>query len=293
MLYLSKTMKFNKVYIELTNICGLSCDFCPTKTLQNQTVSVADFEDILKQVSLYTNIITFHVFGDPLVLKNLSCYLDMASKYSLKVELVTTGYYLSNFTLDTFLHDAIKQINFSINSFNKNDMNMSLENYLKPMIDLSFLKLNQKKQFFINFRLWNLDKDSSENEFNNKVYKILSQSFDIDLNNIDESKSIRLKNKVLIDFDEYFEWPSLNSSHNSNATCYGLKSHFAILASGKVVPCCLDSFGCIDLGNIFKTSLDIILKQKRTKDIIEGFKNDIAVEELCQKCTFKDRFKKD
>ncbi|HIP13624.1 MAG TPA: radical SAM/SPASM domain-containing protein [Arcobacter sp.] len=285
-------MKFNKVYIELTNICGLSCDFCPTKTLQNQTISIEDFEDILKQVSLYTNIITFHVFGDPLVLKNLSSYLDIASKYKLKVELVTTGYYLNNFPIETFLHDAIKQINFSINSYNKNDMKMTLQNYLKPMIELSYLKLKQKKQFFINFRLWNLDKNSTENEFNNKVYKILSQSFDIDLSGIDESKSIRLENKVLIDFDEYFEWPNLNSTHNSNATCYGLKSHFAILASGKVVPCCLDSFGCIDLGNIFDTSLDTILNQKRTQDIIEGFKNNIAVEELCQKCTFKDRFKK-
>jgi len=283
-------MKFNKVYIELTNICGLECDFCPTKTLQNQTISLDKFEDILKQVSLYTNIITFHVFGDPLVLKYLSLYLDLALKYKLKVEIVTTGYYMRNFKLETFLHDAIKQINFSLNSFNKNDMKMDLDTYLNPMIKLSHLKIKENKQFFINFRLWNLDNNSSEKSFNKKVYNILQDSFNINLETIDETSSIRLANKVLIDFDEYFTWPSISSTHYSNATCYGLKSHFAILASGKVVPCCLDSFGCIDLGNIFDTSLANILNSKRTQNIIEGFKNNIAVEELCQKCSFKDRF---
>ena len=285
-------MKFNKIYIELTNICGLECDFCPTKTLQNKTISLQNFDYILKQVQNYTKVITFHVFGDPLVLPNLSKYLDIASNYKLKVELVTTGYYMSRFPTDTFLHSAIKQINFSLNSFNKNDMKISLNEYLKPMIKLSKEKIAQNRDFFINFRLWNLDNTNSEDSFNNSVFKILSKEFNIDLYNIDTNSSIRLDSKVLIDFDNYFEWPSLSSTHSSQGTCYGLKSHFAILASGKVVPCCLDSFGCIDLGNIFKTNLYTILNSTRASNIIDGFKNNIAVEELCLKCSFKDRFTK-
>ena len=283
-------MKFNKVYIELTNICGLSCDFCPTKILQNKTIPLDKFQSILKQVKKYTNIITFHVFGDPLVLQNLELYLDLAEKYNLKVELVTTGYYLSKFDTNTLLHDAIKQINFSINSFNKNDMKMTLDEYLKPMFILCDEKIKQNKNMFINFRLWNIDNKQSEASFNIEVYKKLQNKFNIDLSNVTTNSSIRLDNKILIDFDTYFTWPSLNSSNNTNGTCYGLKSHFAILASGKVVPCCLDSYGCIDLGNIFESSLDDILTNKRTTDIIHGFKNNIAVEELCKKCEFKHRF---
>ena len=56
------------------------------------------------------------------------------------------------------------------------------------------------------------------------------------------------------------------------------------------MPCCLDSYGCISLGDLNNESLHIILNNKRTKDIINGFKNNIAVEELCQQCEFKDRF---
>jgi MoaA/NifB/PqqE/SkfB family radical SAM enzyme len=289
---LQSHMKFNKVYIELTNVCGLECSFCPTKILQNQTISLDTFNTIALQVKQYTNIITFHVFGDPLVLKNLSSYLDIALKHNLKVELVTTGYYLNNFTTKTFLHDAIKQINFSLNSYNKNDMKMSLQEYMKPMIDISKEKIKQNKNIFINFRLWNLNTQNSESDFNQKIYTILEKEFSIDLRNTTTTKAIRLDNKVLIDFDNYFSWPDLKSNHFSHNTCYGLKSHFAILASLKVVPCCLDSYGCIELGDLNKQSLDSILYNKKTTNIIDGFKNNIAVEELCKKCTFKDRFEK-
>lgn len=283
-------MKFNKVYIELTNICGLECSFCPTKTLQNQTMSLDFFEKILIQLQKYTNRITYHIFGDPLILSNIKEYLDLTDKYNFKVEIVTTGYYIKNFSLELFLHPCIKQINFSLNSFDKNNMNINLENYLKPMVQLAKLKIENKKDFFINFRLWNLDKDKSANKFNKKVFKVLGSCFDINLNKVNTTKAIRLDNKVLLDFDSYFQWPSLDSIHYSNATCYGLKSHFGILSSGIVVPCCLDSFGVINLGDLNNNNLDDILNSSRVKNIINGFKNKVAIEELCQKCTFKDRF---
>jgi len=283
-------MKFSKVYVELTNICGLKCSFCPTKDLQNSTMSLEFFEDILKQLKNYTNTITYHIFGDPLVLSNLQDYLDLTYKHNLKVEIVTTGYYLNNFDLDIFLHPAIKQINFSLNSFDKNDMKISLQTYLNPMIKLAKLKIEKNIDYFINFRLWNLTNNQETNSFNQKVYNILEKVFNTPLDNIDTSKSIRLDKKVLIDFDNYFQWPSINSTHYSQGTCYGLRSHFGILSSGIVVPCCLDSFGIINLGNLHYNSLDNILTSKRTTKIIDGFKNNIAYEKLCQKCSFKDRF---
>jgi radical SAM protein with 4Fe4S-binding SPASM domain len=285
-------MKFNKIYIELTNVCGLECSFCPTKeAIQTNTMSLEFFENTLKQVQNHTKIITFHIFGDPLTLSNLKEYLDLSLKYKLKVEIVTTGYYLNNFDLQLFLHPTIKQINFSLNSFDKNDMKISLDDYLNPMFALCDLKLKNKIHNFINFRLWNIDSNDSDKEFNTFVLNKLSNYFNIDLSDINYKDSKRLENQTLLDFDEYFEWPSLASNHNSHATCYGLKSHFGILSSGKVVPCCLDSFGIIDLGNLHNESLETILHKEKTQNIINGFKESKAIEELCKKCTFKDRFK--
>lgn len=285
-------MKFNKVYIELTNVCGLQCSFCPSKNNKPSTISLNSFDAILQQVKHYTNIITFHIFGDPLTLSNLKEYLDITQKHNLKVEITTTGYFLKRFNLELFLHPAIRQINFSLNSYNKNEMKMTLLEYLQPMFMLCKLKLENKVHSFINFRLWNLDKEKSEDIFNKDVFTLLEDYFQIQLDNLTYDKSIRLENQILLDFDTYFEWPNLESTHYSNGFCYGLSSHIGILSNGTVIPCCLDGFGVINLGNIFHQSLQDILNNERTSHIINNFKNNIAVESLCQKCSYKDRFNK-
>lgn len=283
-------MKFHKIYIELTNICGLECTFCPTKMAKPSTIDLNLFDTLLVQVKNYTNIITFHIFGDPLSLSNLKEYLDIVHKHTLKVEITTTGYFLKKFNLELFLHPAIRQINFSLNSYNKNEMKMTLEEYLEPMFHLCNLKLEKKIHNFINFRLWNLDATKSENSFNQDIFALLEQHFHLPLNDVDYQKSIRLENQILLDFDDYFEWPSLNSNHFSHGFCYGLSSHIGILSNGTVIPCCLDGFGIIDLGNIFYEQLDEILQKEKTLSIINNFKKNIAIEPLCQKCSFKNRF---
>jgi len=285
-----KIMKFNKIYIELTNVCGLKCTFCPTKIEKPSKIDLATFNQILHQVKGYTNIITFHIFGDPLTLSNLEEYLDITQKHNLKVEITTTGYFLKNFNLELFLHPAIRQINFSLNSYNKNEMNISLLEYLKPMFHLCELKLQKKIHNFINFRLWNIDDTYSENTFNKNILSLLEENFNISLENINYEKSVRLENQILLDFDRYFEWPSLQSNHLSNSFCHGLSSHIGILSNGTIIPCCLDGFGVINLGNIFHQNLEDVLHNERTTAIINNFKKNIAIEPLCQKCTYKDRF---
>ena len=104
-------------------------------------------------------------------------------------------------------------------------------------------------------------------------------------------KSLRLASKIILNFDNYFEWPSLKSTHESDAPCYGLKSHIGILADGTVVPCCLDGEGVINLGNLHESSLEEVLYSERAKAMIEGFAHGKAVEELCRKCSYKERFK--
>jgi radical SAM protein with 4Fe4S-binding SPASM domain len=96
----------------------------------------------------------------------------------------------------------------------------------------------------------------------------------------------------LLHFDRYFEWPSLNGTMLSEGYCHGLSKQIAILADGRVVPCCLDGEGIIDLGNLHATNLGKILTSKRSQSILKGFEQGICVEELCKKCSYKERFKR-
>ena len=287
-------MKFYRVYVELTNICGLKCSFCPPQLLPTHTMPLSFFEHILNELSPYTKEVAYHMGGDPLTLSNLQEYLDISSKKHFKVLLTTSGYYLAKHNLHTLLHPAIKQVNISLNSYNKNSMPISFEAYMEPIITLCKLKLANNRELFINLRLWNMDEKQSEKDFNEKLFSYLEKAFDIPLNISkiydEKPRSIRLAEKVLLHFDSYFEWPSLTSPHHSDGTCLGLSSHFGILSNGSVVPCCLDKDGVMTLGNLQTDTLQNILNTPRTHAIIEGFKQHKAIESLCQKCHYKERF---
>ncbi len=287
-------MKFYRIYIELTNVCGLSCSFCPTKELPSKEMDLDFFESVIMQAKAYTKEIACHVVGDPLTQSNLSAYLDILHKHGLKAMLTTSGYFLKKHSYNTLFHPCVKQINISLNSFNKNDTSLTFEQYINPVLALCQAKLERKEELFINLRVWNLDEMMSERTFNETLFGKLSSTFETNLNlkSIYEErpKSIRLASKVLVHFDNYFEWPSLKNDNYGHGTCQGLQSHVAILASGKVVPCCLDCDGIIELGDLHEQSLNEILTAKRAINILEGFKEGKAVEELCQKCSYKNRF---
>lgn len=287
-------MKFYRIYIEITNVCGLSCSFCPTKSLPSNEMSLEFFESVIKDASKYTEEIALHVLGDPLTKSNLVEYLNILNKYNMKAMLTTSGYFLKKHSYDTLFHPSVKQINISLNSYNKNDSSISFDQYLKPIINLCKEKLIRQKDLFINLRVWNLDQLMSEKVFNEELFQKLSLAFNTSLDleqiYINRPKSIRLDNKILIHFDNYFEWPSLNNEVYGDGTCQGLDSHIAILSNGKVVPCCLDCDGVIELGNLHYNKLEDILNTKRVKNMLEGFKSGKATEELCQKCSYKERF---
>jgi MoaA/NifB/PqqE/SkfB family radical SAM enzyme len=285
---------FHRVHVEVTNICGLACSFCPPKLQPSKTMSLEFFETILFQLKPYTKTLALHVMGDPLTLSNLDKYLEKAFQNGFEVELTTSGYYLKKNPFSTLFHPAVRQLNISLNAYNKNDSNLSFDAYMQGVLDVCDAKLQEYPKPFINLRVWNLDEQCSELSFNHQLFEVLGEHFEQKLE-MDEVldkkiKSIRLASKILLNFDSYFEWPSLTSNHESHATCYGLKSHIGILANGVVVPCCLDGEGVINLGDLHVSSLAEILESKRVKAMLEGFANAKAVEELCLKCSYKDRF---
>ena len=289
--------KFKKVHIEITNICNLKCTFCPPKILPNGTMSLEKFDDINAQLKPYTKELAYHIVGDPLVLSNLHEYLNISLKHELKVNITTTANNINKKHYVALMNPSIKQINFSINSYNANSHKKTLDEYLNPILDFVKFAQEQKHEYFINFRIWNLDEEKSAKEFNTKVFDKINETFNTSIN-IEEvykerPKNIRIDRKIFFNFDEYFNWPSLqNEVVSTKGFCYGLDSHFGILTSGDVVPCCLDQNACINLGNTNNTQISDILNSNRVKAIQNGFRRNEVVEELCQKCEYRTRFDK-
>jgi len=290
-------VKFHRIYIELTNVCGLACTFCPTKTLPSTQMDLSFFDTVMAQARHYTKEIACHVMGDPLTQSNLESYLDVIHKHGLKAVLTTSGYFLKKHSYETLFHPSVRQINISLNSYNKNDSALQFEQYFAPIVALCHEKYKQKADLFINLRVWNLDDMMSEASFNRELFEKLSEAFGVTLSLEDvyqkRPRSIRLTEKILLHFDTYFQWPSLENPIYGDGTCQGLQSHIGILADGIVVPCCLDGEGVMVLGNLHEAGLDEILQSTRAQKIRKGFSKGKAVEELCQKCSYKKRFNKE
>lgn len=267
--------KFKKIYIEITNVCNLNCSFCSIDNRKKESISTKNFERIMKKINDYTDYIYLHVKGEPLLHPNLLELLDIAYSYNKKVNITTNGTLLKE-KKDILKHPAIRQINISLHSENNK------KDYLKDILET----IKELKNKIIVLRYWTLKEKEELTEIVDKVLEHYNLSTDV----VDKSNHLKLEDNLYLDKQLEFVWPSLdNDYYNEHGMCYALRDQLAILVDGTVIPCCLDSKGIINLGNIYDNSLEEIINSKRYQDMLVGFRNRCVTEELCKKCSFKDR----
>lgn len=286
---------FEKIYIEISNICNLQCSFCPEVIRDKKIISVADFRAFAEQAKPLTKQVCLHLMGEPLGHPQFGEIMSVCDELNLKIFLTTNGTLIKRHSEKLLNWKSLEQINFSLHSYFANTEKMSLNDYLKPILDFCDLANKIDAGFYINLRLWNLEKTNTQKDQNLKVYSILNPHFNIDLNeNIDVklNKSKKIVKKLYVHFDTEFIWPGLDRAYRTEAgSCYGLRKQLAIHANGDVVPCCLDKESVLKLGNMHQQNLQDVLKSARAKKIKSGFENNRLTEELCQKCQYADRFK--
>lgn len=285
--------KFKKIYIEITNVCNLSCNFCPKTSRKYEFMNKDSFEEIIKKIKGHTDHVYFHLMGEPFLNKNLEHFLDISGENNLKVNITTNGTLINNVKNILIQSKSLRQINISLHSFEANDNETNFQEYIQNIIN--FIKeTSEKTEIICSLRLWNLDgKYKASNDMNIDIFKLFEEEFNLDikLNEVFKEKhSFKLKDRVYISMGEKFKWPSLKDEElGERAFCYGLRDQIGILVDGTVVPCCLDSEGSIPLGNIFTQDLESIVNSERAVAIYNGFSGRKAVEDLCKKCGFINR----
>lgn len=284
---------FKRIYIEISNICNVQCSFCPIVESDKRAMSLTEFEAILKQVVPLTEIVCLHLLGEPLAHPKFKEIIAICDTYNTEIEITTNGLLIRRYTETLLESKSIRQVNFSLQSFRDNFPEKDIQPYLAPIFDFVKLANESRPLMYHNFRLWNLLHADSDNE---EVLQKIETAFDISVKRTVEVggfKSKKIWNNLYLHFDTRFEWPSLELPfQGTKGRCNGVLQHIAIHANGTVVPCCLDEKSIINLGNVNETSLEEILKSERFLKMKKGFENGVLVEELCQKCSFINRFKK-
>ena len=276
--------KYKKIYIEITNNCNLKCSFCSPLKRKKKYMTMEEYKEVLSKIKDYTNYIYLHVKGEPLLHPNIIEIIRLADNYNLNVNLTTNGVLFDKYAKELGKCNNLNKINFSLHSENKKD------NYLEDIFNN--IKYLSPKTTII-YRLWTLENnklDKKSTKIVNKIKEYYNLSQEI-VEKIKKENNIKIKSTIYVDKDNYFEWPTINN-HKSCGYCFALKTHIAILVDGTVVPCCLDSEGIINLGNIFKESLDDIIKKEKYINLKKSFQNKKPIEDLCKSCKFKEKFNK-
>lgn len=286
---------FERLYIEISNICNLQCSFCPEVIRKKKIMSVQHFRKIATESKPLTRQICLHLMGEPLAHPNFSEIMQICDELGLRIFLTTNGTLIRRHAEALLNWKSLDQINFSVHSYFANPEKLSLKDYLNPILEFCDKAFEQNNSFYINLRLWNLEKTNAQKHQNTQVFSVLNDRYSLNINeNVDvlSHKSKKLRQNLYIHFDTEFIWPSLNQKIRSlEGTCYGLRKQLAIHANGDVVPCCLDKESVLKIGNIHDNNVNTILKSDRAVQIKKGFENHQLVEDLCQKCQYADRFK--
>lgn len=271
-------MYFKKVYIELSDICGLNCSFCPNEKNIRGEISKDLFIKVVKQIQGKCNRVCLHILGDPCRIKNLQEFLEILNKAKLSVDLVTSGFYLKS--KDFLIHPPIHQIAFSLDAgFDKN--NKKIPNYLQRILDFCSFRISSSSSVFINLRIQDTTLDLLPLQ---DIFDFFKKEVPRDLKSL---RRVKLAEYIFLNITKTFQWPNIKTkSLQDYKVCHALKEQVGILSNGVVVPCCMDTQGNIALGSLLDSNLQEILKTDRAKKIKEGFKNHRAVEDFCQRCLF-------
>ena len=276
-------MRVSKIYLEISNLCNLSCAFCPGTRRRKKALNEEEFATLLPKIRSYTDFLYFHLMGEPLLHPKLEQFLELAGEAGFKVILTTNGTLLPKQQTMLLNAPALHKVNISLHAFEANDLAVPFQDYLAGCFE--FGKAAEGKKL-ISYRLWN---QGGQDEKNDEILATMKEFFPEPW--VEERRGPRIGQRIYLEYGDKFDWPDLSAADGGEGVfCHGLRDQLGILCDGTVVPCCLDHEGDIALGNLFHQSMEEILEGPRAKAIYEGFSQRKAAEELCRKCGYARRF---
>ena len=208
--------------------------------------------------------------------------IAMATKAGFR-SLITTNGTLLHKRGEELLQAKPHKVSISLHSFESGSREDHYA-YLNQIV--GFLDSAAKTDTIVCLRLWNKGFDEGKND---DTLTYLQEK--IDGTWTPNTRGLRIRDKQFLEWGDRFLWPDLQAEVCAgNAACYGLRDQFGILCDGTVVPCCLDSDGVVNLGNVFDTPLEEILNSPRAAAIADGFRQRKVTEELCRRCGYAKRF---
>ena len=270
----------NKAYLEITNICNLSCPFCHGTKRPPWFMTEEEFTLAAQKLRPFADYLYYHLMGEPLLHPQLSDFLKISKELGYKSIITTNGTLLKEKGDSILKTQALHKVSISLHSFEVNTLNISLQEYLEDCFD--FCKKAAEYGVYAVMRLWN---QGGEDSMNYQILESMHRAFPDEWEQ--RYSGFRLADRVFLEWGEKFLWPDMEQEDfGSDHSCYGLRDQVGVLCDGTVVPCCLDCEGVINLGNIFAQSIEEIVNSPRAQALRKSFETRNVTEPLCRRCGY-------
>lgn len=289
--------RFEKIYIEISDYCGLACGFCPSAgvTKRRGIMDLALFRQLCAQVQNQARRVCLHILGDPLSVRELDLYVEILRGYGLCVELVSSGLFLQERHFELLTQKPFIQVAFSLSAFVAND-NLLKTQHLEQILKMCAYNIAKGSPIFVNLRFHSNDIMARSPKFM-ELCAHIACFFGMDsqalLSGLQKGR-VRLGTKVFANPKTSFVWEQdeveSRRYDSKRVFCHGANKQFGILSNGEVVPCCIDYRGMASFGNARTQRLDEILQSKAFRDFATALKEGYAPSELCQKCGYRLMF---
>ena len=277
-LYPKASFMITRCYLEITNICTLSCKFCPKTDRTKHRMTLDEFNQLTDKLVGQVKFLYFHLMGEPFLHPQLAEFVKIARQKGFIPVLTTNGTLLpkAGEVIDARPH----KIQISLHSHEGNGKE-NPEQYIHEV--MTFAQEAASKGILIVLRLWNQGGYDSTNDH---ILDLMAQYQPRPWESC--RNGWKLADHLYIEYDRMFEWPDADHSEYeaSDVFCYALRNQLGVLVDGTVVPCCLDHNGDIALGNLYHQSIDEIMASPRAKAIYDGFTKHEATEPLCRRCGY-------
>ncbi len=317
--------RFQRIHIELTNKCNFSCTFCPD-AIMNRNRGFMEKETafkILDEIAAFdfTNKITFHVMGEPLLHPDFFEIADHAVDLGLPIGLTTNGALLGPKFIEKLTTRPIHQIDISLQTPDAESFavtrgtKIDFDKYTSGLLELlkktrqsstppifkirimttKFASKMRKQLGIPNFlpgsrelrdliRTWTHEVHEVLGLRTNhgKLKRELSRIHIFGWNVVEIAPRVFIETYVLTDWGNSFSSEKIIPA--KHGFCFGMQDHFAILYSGDVVLCCIDYEGKTSLGNVNERSLADIFNSRETELIVKGLQKGKLLHEHCRSC---------
>ncbi len=270
--------------IESTSICNLKCIMCPYPSMGrvNEHMSMTVFEKIVAEGAGFVEFMWLHLFGEPLINKNIYRMIDMAEDAGIRTGISTNATLLDEKAANAILDSKLSIILLCLDGATKETFERIRVGAKFEKVSANirrFAEMKRARQSTLNVDLQMIDMTANRAEEELFQQQWRGQGF--------ESVTVKPFH-VWANQDEHLIQIAPAAPPPQAGLCYEPWTGLTVLADGTAVPCCNDYAGRTPLGDLKTQSLREIWNAEPIRALRRRFLGDRPdlAGTVCEACPY-------